>query len=299
MLRTILVPLDLTRASSRVLERALRLPLAEDVRVTLVHAVPSLLPSEARARAEADARALLEEHAARVAPALPERAVVRTVVAIGSASAAIREHAEQDGTELIVMGRGGHGALRDVVFGATAERVLRRARRPVLVVRLPADAPYQRPMLALDVGQPLHELLGLTLRILPPPRPVLEWVHAYEAPFEGLVYPSFTNDEARQYRHHYRQQALHDVAAHLEAARERLGLAPDAVTFRSHVSHGPARTVVQDTVLRTGADLLALGTHGYSAVTRAFLGTVAGDVLREVPCDVLVVPPREEAGEPG
>lgn len=34
---------------------------------------------------------------------------------------------------------------------------------------------------------------------------------------------------------------------------------------------------------------------GYGAVARVFLGTVAGDVLRDVPCDVLVVPPRGDA----
>lgn len=41
-----------------------------------------------------------------------------------------------------------------------------------------------------------------------------------------------------------------------------------------------------------------LGTHGYSGVAHVLLGTVAGDVLREVACDVLVVPGLRRAEEP-
>jgi nucleotide-binding universal stress UspA family protein len=48
--------------------------------------------------------------------------------------------------------------------------------------------------------------------------------------------------------------------------------------------------VVERAVKKADSDLLVLGTHGYSGVAHAFLGTVAGDVLRAVACDVLVVP---------
>jgi nucleotide-binding universal stress UspA family protein len=38
-----------------------------------------------------------------------------------------------------VMGTHGHGTLADVMMGSTARRVLRRSRKPVLVVRLPEE----------------------------------------------------------------------------------------------------------------------------------------------------------------
>ena len=38
-------------------------------------------------------------------------------------------------------------------------------------------------------------------------------------------------------------------------------------------------------------DLLMLGSRGYSGVAYAFLGSVAGDLLRKAKCDVVVVPP--------
>jgi nucleotide-binding universal stress UspA family protein len=50
--------------------------------------------------------------------------------------------------------------------------------------------------------------------------------------------------------------------------------------------------VVEKFTRKAETDLLMLGTRGYSGVAQAFLGTVAGDLLRKAKCDVLVVPPR-------
>jgi nucleotide-binding universal stress UspA family protein len=71
--------------------------------------------------------------------------------------------------------------------------------------------------------------------------------------------------------------------------------ADDVPDFQTVVRYGDARSVIKQEVKKVDADLLLLGTHGHSGVANMFLGTVAGDVLREVRCDVLVVPPRRPA----
>ena len=68
-------------------------------------------------------------------------------------------------------------------------------------------------------------------------------------------------------------------------------LPDDAPCWKTYVRYGSPRYVVAKAVRELEPDLLLLGTHGYSGVARAFLGTVAGDLLREAKCDVLVVPP--------
>jgi nucleotide-binding universal stress UspA family protein len=49
----------------------------------------------------------------------------------------IVEQSEKLNCDLIVMGSHGHGNLADAMLGSTARRVLRRSRKPVLVIRLP------------------------------------------------------------------------------------------------------------------------------------------------------------------
>jgi nucleotide-binding universal stress UspA family protein len=51
----------------------------------------------------------------------------------------ILEQAEKRNCDLIVMGTHGHGILEDALLGSTARRVIRRSKKPVLVVRLPEE----------------------------------------------------------------------------------------------------------------------------------------------------------------
>ena len=66
--------------------------------------------------------------------------------------------------------------------------------------------------------------------------------------------------------------------------------------FETYVRYGDPRSVIKAAVKKLDTDLLVLGTHAYSGVAHVFLGTVAGDVLRDVRCDVLVVPPSGPRG---
>jgi nucleotide-binding universal stress UspA family protein len=61
------------------------------------------------------------------------------VVARGNPVEEILKSAEKMKCDIIVMGTHGHGTLADAMMGSTARRVLRRSRKPVLVVRLPDD----------------------------------------------------------------------------------------------------------------------------------------------------------------
>jgi nucleotide-binding universal stress UspA family protein len=80
----------------------------------------------------------------------------------------------------------------------------------------------------------------------------------------------------------------------LESARERL-----SDLSRKRISHGaPAETLVRmgrahseipDTAKALGADLIVLGTHGYTGLKHAFLGSTAERVVRHGPCPVLTV----------
>jgi len=61
------------------------------------------------------------------------------IVVRGNPVEEIIKSSEEKNCDLIVMGTHGHGTLADAMMGSTARRVLRRSRKPVLVVRLPEE----------------------------------------------------------------------------------------------------------------------------------------------------------------
>lgn len=61
------------------------------------------------------------------------------IVEKGNPVEKILKQAEDKNCDLIVMGTHGQGTLADVMIGSTARRVLRRSKKPVLVVRLPEE----------------------------------------------------------------------------------------------------------------------------------------------------------------
>ncbi len=291
-LHALLVPVDLTPSSDRILGRVARLPLAEGARVTLLHVVPGSLPPGLQKRAERDAQKTLAEEVRHLRKQIHKKVSVTSLVRVGAPAKEIAECASRVQAELIVMGRGGGRALRDTFLGSTAERVVRQTQRPVLVVRLPARGCYERPALALDLDHAAHEVVRLMLLVLPPPRPRVEVIHAFGTPYQGIVYPSLLEDEAEERKDDLRVEATRALTKLLSTSLAHANVPPEqAPRFRCHVRHGSPRLVVEKTTRKAESDLLVLGTHGYAGAAYLFLGTVAGDLLRAAKCDVLIVPP--------
>lgn len=61
----------------------------------------------------------------------------RTILEIGSPFAEIVGTAQKEQTDLIIMATHGHGAVKHMLLGSTAERVVRKAPCPVLTIRHP------------------------------------------------------------------------------------------------------------------------------------------------------------------
>jgi universal stress protein A len=62
---------------------------------------------------------------------------------------------------------------------------------------------------------------------------------------------------------------------------------------------GTPWTEIVDSARKWPADLIVLGTHGRSGLTRLLFGSTAEGVMRHAPCPVVVVPPASRAGDAG
>jgi nucleotide-binding universal stress UspA family protein len=295
--RNVLIPIDLTSASDRVLGRVALLPLAPNARLILLHVVPSDLEAEARTHADLEAKRSLAREATHLARSLRTDVTITQVIMHGAPASAIADCSAEYHVEMIVMGRGGGHALRDAFVGSTAERVMRRTKLPVLMVRLAPHAAYERPALALNSDDAAGVALAQLMKIAPVARASVTVIHAYDVSYQRIIEPALSDDDDGVVSGPLQVEATHRLAALLSAAMAGAKMAPeDAPVWRQHVRVGVPRFVIGKAVESTETDLLVMGTRGRSGIAYAFLGTVAGDVMRAVSCDVLVVPPPVNEG---
>jgi nucleotide-binding universal stress UspA family protein len=60
-------------------------------------------------------------------------------------------------------------------------------------------------------------------------------------------------------------------------------------TVKTMVRDGDPRSVIVDEAANWSADLIVLGSHGYTGIKRFLLGSVALSVVSHAPCSVEVV----------
>jgi universal stress protein A len=145
-LDTILVPCDFSASSEHAFHWALGLAEDWDAKIIVVHVIPLFFPVDALpAGVVVDLpqveRALFSETKTRLAEWTTHKArspvAVDPRVVMGDAWWEICRTAEREAADLIVIGSHGDTAITRIPLGSVAERVVRHAPCPVLVVRLP------------------------------------------------------------------------------------------------------------------------------------------------------------------
>lgn len=152
-LRRILVPVDFSECSKQALEYALALAEHFGAELTLLHVAPRIPPvpefgpvDEVAVR---EARKELEALRVRVSAVLPSHTVLSALWA-GEPHVEIVRAAEERAIDLIVLSTHGRTGLARILMGSTAEKVVRHAKCPVLIVRqrkhefVDSDAPENR-----------------------------------------------------------------------------------------------------------------------------------------------------------
>ncbi|HSH15568.1 MAG TPA: universal stress protein [Verrucomicrobiae bacterium] len=153
---TILVPTDFSYAADRALHHAVRLARRFRARIALLHVVaPAGFPEVLIPALRVDLPQLVALSRERL-DRLVRRFRIRPsyqAVKTGHAAGEILEFADEAGADLIVMGARGHGALKRAVIGNTAERVVRLARCPVMIVPLPPASKQKREEQAGNINR--------------------------------------------------------------------------------------------------------------------------------------------------
>ena len=255
--------------------------------LTLLHALnvprpayPMMLPEAAEefyTTLEQSMREDGERLLDRVQSLLPMHAGPSTKqLRIGSPAEVILSMAEEQKTDLIVMGARGLGPIKERLLGSVSHRVLTLAPCATLIVNGPVKAIKQILLPLQDHFdteaairflqlKPFHDAVKITLLTVLPE-----------------TAPPWPNDAAAAAAS---AEILENQADYINGVAERLR----AIGYQAHgvaVLGTPSTMILQEaTTLRS--DLILMGTRGRQGITRFVLGSVSHAVLHKTPCPVL------------
>lgn len=275
-LKKILVASDLSPRAEKAVARATQIAREQNAALIALHVLENSLLSEDQtvAMVEETLRRTLTGFVSQNKNAVTIRAVA------GKPFVEIIRRAREEAADLIIVGAHGAHFIKDIFFGTTAEQIVRKGDRPVLVVKQTTQGPYQRVLATVDFSEDSRRGLELALRLAP--QADFHILHAFEG-FEGqLRRGGATESEILRYRRQWARGARQELEVFL---REVNGL--DRPVKRI-LKYGRAASVITKAAKRLRADLVAVGTTGRTGLPYILLGSVAEHVLREVKSDVLV-----------
>jgi nucleotide-binding universal stress UspA family protein len=298
-LSRILCATDFSEVSAKAERYAIALAARYEARLSLLHVDPPMpmlspygeIPVDIGMFEEQRRQAELEMKAAR------ERAqaagvTVDAEVRGGSPAREILSTARQD-VDLIVIGTHGRGGVEHLLLGSVAEKVLRKAQCPVLVVPAGAGADqgvlFSRILCPIDGSAASAAAVAFavslaretdgTLRLLEvvEPLPVVSEIDALDA-------EAYEKQAAALAR-----TTLHDAVG----AEVR-----DWCRVEEEVAFGKASQRIVEAARDGAADIIVMGVRGRNALDLFTFGSTTNDVVRRAGCPVLVVhpPPAERRG---
>lgn len=227
---------------------------------------------------------------------------VETDVSLGMEGGAIIKAAADNDIDLIVLSTHGSSGLERVVFGSTANYVVRESGIPNLVIRpqetsetvdvaevIPAP---KKILVALDGSRLAEQILPFAVDQAHLFASHLSLVQVVEAQgHEVTVSLTASADAAEKEKDHFSPEetdAVHYLPATADSFRQT-GVHIDWSVLRGE-KVGPAIVAY---ARQNEVDMVAICTHGRSGLNRVIFGSVADHVLRNSGLPVLIFKPRE------
>jgi nucleotide-binding universal stress UspA family protein len=300
MLRRVLVPLDGSSFAESALPIAISIAqkTGGELHLVTVLEAPALALAEYERGERERAEEYFEALTARLRQVWP--GPLHTSVRAGWVAGEIASVALEWGADVIVMSTHGRGGLSRLWMGSIAERCVRTATCPTLLVRpsetealdlsrIPAPLRIVLPLdgselaeRAIPFGVTLSMAFSaplLLLRVLNQPRGV------------ELAYNAEAMDVVRRLRAEDREEARAYLTARVESLRQ-VGVQAHRVLINRL---GPAEAILT----RDAGDWIVITTNGLGGLDRIIFGSVADKVVRSSKHPLLVIPPARAGRSSG
>jgi nucleotide-binding universal stress UspA family protein len=299
-IRRILCPVDFSDTSRRALDHALAFARWHRASVTVLHMHPIAAPAYPAPYTGPEALqpiVLTDLQRAQLVAALDEYVAADRAasgVAIDTildesidVSGAILSYAASTRADMLALGTHGRSGFQRLVLGSIAEKVLRRAHCPVLIV--PPHAPdavprepvsIQHILCPIDFSPGSSAALDYAITLAQETRARLMLLYVVELPIDVLEPP---NPALINYRAVCFDQARAQMTKAVRAAGARGVSAADLVV------EGRAYRQILQTAAEQHADLIVMGVQGRNALDMLFLGSTTNHVVRAAACPVLTL----------
>jgi nucleotide-binding universal stress UspA family protein len=277
-IHTILFPTDFSETAQQALPLAWSLARDCGARVVILHVVPPPVGhDQVLIRQNPDEYYEGPRNALHALKAPKENVRVEYRLTDGHAAKEILRVADDVQAGLIVMGTHGRSGVGRLLLGSVAEEVLRAAACPVLAAKKSSVAPrIQTILYPTDLSESSQPALGVAFSLARDYRARLIVLHV-AALGQAIPYSEFERmlRESSIYRH-----VLEDELRHCQK--------PEC-SAEFQVEEGETADQIIRVARETGSDVIVMGSHGRTGLSRLLMGSVAEKTLRAAPCSVLLV----------
>ncbi len=246
--------------------------------------------------ATASASQTLQNMAAQLQRKLPGCRVTFEI-AHGDAKTEILNGAKANAADMILMGSRGHRGMELMLLGSVSQAVLMQGQCPVVIVKSEtSEAPNSAP----DLAHGFKNVL-ITVDNSPYSKAALAWAKTLNWPSDTrfklitvvtALTDSFTSEESavRAGSLTREHDSLHAIArSELDEMAAELNEIVGPGRLTTQVGEGDPREVILHTAAAWGADLIVMGSHGRTGLTKLFLGSVSHAVAVHGYCSVAIV----------
>ena len=272
--RRILVAADLTNGRDAAFDRGLAIARTSGAELYLLHAVPAnqrfSIGATERLRRTAEFRNRAEQMGV----------TLQAVEQHGDPAEIIELHANARAVDLIVMGAERHRKPKWLRRSSITERVLRRSKKPTLVV--PSDdagSDFDNVLVAVDLSPESKSVVEQAMQLVGDDSPRFTIVHAVK----GIEAADAVQSPARWKVPEYRTHFFEDARRQLETVLNEVSTPADT---RVQLATGSAPDAIVNEAKAINADLIVVGRSDRFRP----LGRTALRVLRDEERALLVVP---------
>ena len=292
-MKKILVPLDGSKLSEKVLDHIEVLAKKANTEIILLRVVPFSWPSEFIHVREMGDKMDKEasDYLFSIESKLGEKGIKGEVcVKEGNAPEVICNVAREKGVNLIAMSTHGRGMVGRWALGSVADKVIQISHIPVLLYRSSGekipDSHYMNILIPLDGSRLSESILPHAKRLVELFKAKVSFLHVINTDLTESF--AVLKDSIQQEE----EEIIEKIRSYFSTLEKRVK--ETGTSYELVIKKGNPAETICDFASENEIDLITMSTHGHGGISRCFLGSVADKVVQSSSRPVLLIKAKEE-----